>query len=88
MASRAIAVGNYVDGGYKVVIVASLLIMMQLLMVGGRLFSRKLQKVWLGVDDYVLVSATVSILAFLVTDQKLIGVGHHNHSLRACNRVT
>ena len=52
--------GNYAHGGYKVVVVASILILMQTLMVGGRLLSRRLQKVWLGIDDYVLISASVS----------------------------
>ena len=60
MSSTAMEVGNYTHGGYKVVVVASILILMQTLMVGGRLLSRRLQKVWLGVDDYVLISATVS----------------------------
>lgn len=53
------------NGGYKVVIVALLLVVMQTLMVTGRLVSRRLQKVMLGADDYALVSATVS-LAVLV----------------------
>ena len=52
-------VGDYSHGGYKVVIVASLLIFMSMLMVGGRLVGRQLQKVWLGMDDYVLIIATV-----------------------------
>ena len=44
--------GTYAHGGYKVVVVASILILMKVLMVGGRLLGRRLQKVWLGVDDY------------------------------------
>ena len=52
-------IGDYSHGGYKVVIVASLLIFMSMLMVGGRLVGRQLQKVWLGIDDYVLIVATV-----------------------------
>ena len=52
-------VGDYSHGGYKVVVVASLLIFMSMLMVGGRLIGRQLQKVWLGIDDYVLILATV-----------------------------
>lgn len=59
--------GNYAHGGYKVVVVASILILMQTLMVGGRLLSRRLQKVWLGIDDYVLISATVSSPYFYLT---------------------
>lgn len=54
-------VGDYSQGGYKVVIVAALLIIMQSLMVAGRFVSRKLQKVVLAVDDFVLVFATVSM---------------------------
>ena len=55
-------IGNYADGGYKVVVVACILILMQVLMVGGRLVGRQIQKAWLGIDDYVLIAATVSIL--------------------------
>jgi hypothetical protein len=52
---------GFEDYGYRVVVVALLLIVMQTLMVTGRLVSRRLQKVRLGADDYVLVSATVSL---------------------------
>lgn len=52
---------GYSHGGYKVVVVASVLILMQTLMVSGRLLSRHLQKVALAVDDYVLFVATVSL---------------------------
>jgi len=52
---------DYGDNGYRVVVVALLLVVMQTLMVTGRLVSRRLQKVRLGADDYVLVSATVSL---------------------------
>ena len=60
MTSTTMDAGNYAHGGYKVAIVASILILMQTLMVGGRLLSRRLQKVWLGIDDYILISAAVS----------------------------
>ena len=49
---------DYGHGGYKVVIVASVLILMQSLMVGGRLLSRYLKKAPLAADDYVLFLAT------------------------------
>ena len=47
------------DGGYKVVIVAGVLIVMLFLMVFGRLISRKLTQAGMGPDDYVLLIATV-----------------------------
>lgn len=50
---------RYGDGGYKVVVVASVLIFMQFIMVFGRYLSRRLQKVLLEADDYVLLLATV-----------------------------
>ena len=47
------------DGGYKVVIVAGVLIVMMFLMVFGRLISRRLNQAGMGADDYVLLIATV-----------------------------
>ena len=47
------------DGGYKVVIVAGVLIAMLFLMVSGRLVSRRLTQAGIGADDYVLLIATV-----------------------------
>ena len=55
----------YGHGGYAVVVVACVLIMMQFLLVFGRYFSRRLQKVMLEADDWVLILATVTILAWL-----------------------
>jgi len=52
-------VPSYQDGGYKVVVVAGVLIMMQLLMVFGRLMSRRLKNAGLAADDYVLLLATI-----------------------------
>lgn len=52
-------VTDYNYGGWKVVIVAALLIAMQSLMVIGRFVSRRLQKVPLAADDFVLLLATV-----------------------------
>lgn len=46
------------DGGWKVIIVAVVLISLQILMVTGRFSSRMLKKVGLKVDDYVLLFAT------------------------------
>lgn len=72
MTSITMEVGDYAYGGFKVVVVASILILMQMLMVGGRLVSRRLQKVWLGIDDYVLISAAVISPVILVAEQRLI----------------
>ncbi len=52
------SLSDYDNGGYKVVIVAALLIFMQTLMVCGRLVSRYMQKASLAADDYVLFIAT------------------------------
>lgn len=51
---------NYGHDGYKVAIVASILIFMQSVMIGGRILSRYLQKVSFELDDYVLFVAGVS----------------------------
>ena len=61
MASNVANAAYYGNKGYKVAIVAILLIVMQVLMVTGRLVSRRLQKVMLGIDDYVLLPASVSL---------------------------
>jgi len=61
MSSDSMDFAGFGNGGYKVVVVALLLVVMQTLMVTGRLVSRRLQKVVLGADDYALVSATVSL---------------------------
>ncbi len=53
-----IDVTDYSHGGWKVVVVAVLLIVMQILMVSGRFVSRKMNKVSLAADDYVLLFAT------------------------------
>ena len=52
-------IANYGDGGYKAVVVCIILILMQLALVSGRCFARRLQKVLLEADDYVLLLATV-----------------------------
>ena len=59
MASSAEDMTSYGHGAFKVIIVAGLLVVMQILMVGGRFVSRKLRKVPVGADDYVLLTATV-----------------------------
>lgn len=51
-------VASYGHGGFKVVVVTVLLIVLQCLVVGGRFTSRRLRKVSLGTDDYVLLLAT------------------------------
>ena len=48
------------DGGYKALVVGIVLVMMQILMVSGRILSRRLQNVHLGSDDYVLMVAMAS----------------------------
>ena len=50
---------SYGHGAFKVIIVAAVLILMQTLMVGGRFASRKLRKVSLAADDYVLLTAAI-----------------------------
>ncbi|KAL8784345.1 MAG: hypothetical protein Q9195_009077 [Heterodermia aff. obscurata] len=72
-------VGDYAYGGFKVIVVASILILMQLLVVGGRLISRRLQKVWLGFDDYVLISAaivTVTLCGLAIALPRIAGVSN------------
>lgn len=55
-------VTDFSHGGYKVVIVAGVLILMLLLMVTGRLVSRRLKRAGVAVDDYfLLVATTLSI---------------------------
>lgn len=68
MSPEFMDVAGFGNGGYRVVVVALLLVVMQILMVTGRLVSRRLQKVVLGADDYVLVSATVSLPGFVHGD--------------------
>lgn len=50
---------EYGDGGYKAVVVASVLVLMQLIMLFGRYYSRRLQRTMLEIDDFVLLLATV-----------------------------
>lgn len=50
---------QYSNGGYKAVVVASVLVLMQFIMVFGRYYSRRLQKVTLETDDFVLLLAAV-----------------------------
>lgn len=52
-------VPDYGHGGWKVIVVAVLLIVMQLIMLCGRFASRRLQKVSLGADDYILTLSTI-----------------------------
>ena len=58
---------QYGNGGWKVVVVAALLIFMQILMVCGRLVSRSLKKVRLSNDDYMLLTGTVGLGTFSPT---------------------
>lgn len=50
---------SYGHGAFKVIIVVAVLIILQLLVVGGRFLSRKMRKVSLAADDYVLLTATI-----------------------------
>ena len=54
-----ITVTELSHGGWKVMIVAVVLIVMQSLMVIGRFISRKMQKAALAADDYILLLATI-----------------------------
>ncbi|KAL9026495.1 MAG: hypothetical protein Q9196_004844, partial [Gyalolechia fulgens] len=54
---------RYSDGGYSAVVVASVLVLLQFLMVGGRYFSRRVQKVKLEADDFALLLATLFTFA-------------------------
>ena len=51
---------SYGDGGWKVAMVAAILIFMQVLAVSGRIISRSMKKARLAVDDYVLILGSVS----------------------------
>ncbi|KAL8947193.1 MAG: hypothetical protein Q9222_006501 [Ikaeria aurantiellina] len=53
----------YGQDGYKTVIVASVLILMQFILVSARVCSRRLQKVSIAIDDYILFVATLLTLA-------------------------
>lgn len=57
-------IASYGDGGYKALVVGIVLIVMQILMVSGRILSRRLQNVRLGSDDYVLMLAMASFSFF------------------------
>ena len=52
-------IASYGHGAFKVIIVAAVLIILQLQVVGGRFLSRKMRKVSLAADDYVLLTATI-----------------------------
>lgn len=58
----SVDITSYGHGAFKVIVVAALLIVMQILMVGGRFVSRKMRKVPLAADDYVLLIATILTL--------------------------
>ncbi|CAF9936255.1 hypothetical protein IMSHALPRED_010522 [Imshaugia aleurites] len=69
---------SYGHGAFKVIIVAAVLILMQILMVGGRFLSRKLRKVSLAADDYVLLTATiftVGLCALALAFPRIAGIG-------------
>ncbi|KAL8703627.1 MAG: hypothetical protein Q9201_003197 [Fulgogasparrea decipioides] len=69
---------RYIEGGYKAVVVAAVLILMLFLMVSGRCYSRRLQKVMLEADDYVLVLATLftfALCAIAITFPRIARAG-------------
>ena len=71
---------DYGHGGYKVVVVASVLILMQSLMVCGRLLSRHLQKAMLAADDYILFIATTigfGLCALAIAFPRIAAYGTH-----------
>ena len=51
------------DRGYQLIIVASILIVLQILAVGARLYARRLMKAQLLLDDYLIIPALVSTVA-------------------------
>ena len=78
---------SYGDGGWKVALVAAVLIFMQVLAVSGRIISRSMKKSRLALDDYVLILGTVSrafssIFVFRVVDMM---PGLDLHSMCPCN---
>ena len=79
---------DYGHGGYKVVVVASVLILMQSLMVCGRLLSRHLQKAALAADDYVLFLATFigfGLCALAISFPRVAAYGLHIGMIEQAN---
>ncbi|KAL9070660.1 MAG: hypothetical protein Q9161_004714 [Pseudevernia consocians] len=77
----SVDITSYSHGAFKVIIVAALLIVMQILMVGGRFVSRKMRKVPLAADDYVLLIAailTLGLCALALTFPRIAGIGAPN----------
>ncbi|KAL9581927.1 MAG: hypothetical protein Q9212_003602 [Teloschistes hypoglaucus] len=71
----------YGDGGYKVVVVASVLVLVQCLMLFGRGYSRRLQHVMLEADDYVLLLATIftfALCAIAIAFPRIAAVGYQS----------
>ena len=58
-----VKITDHGHGGWKVAIVAAVLIVMQSLMLVGRYVSRRLRNVSLASDDYMLLLATIFTLA-------------------------
>lgn len=50
---------SYSHGAFKVIIVVAILMILQLLVVCGRFLSRKMRKVSLAADDYLLLTGTI-----------------------------
>ena len=72
------------QGGYKVTIVCAILILMQFLMICGRYYSRRLQKVSFQADDYTLVLATAGLQIGL---RGKVELTNNRSSQRRCVRL-
>ncbi|KAL8865719.1 MAG: hypothetical protein Q9174_006735, partial [Haloplaca sp. 1 TL-2023] len=75
---------RYLEGGYKVVVVAAVLLFMQSLLVTARCCSRRMQKITLEVDDYVLVLAalfTSALCAIAITFPRIARAGTQQDSV-------
>lgn len=78
---------QYGYGGYKVAVVSAVLILMQFLMVYGRYYSRRLQKVILQADDYVLILATVGFNVVPINAKLSIGSSSQSRCVRLALQV-
>lgn len=70
---------RYSDGGYKAVVVASVLVLMQFIMLFGRYYSRRLQRIMLEIDDFVLLLATLFTLALCAIGITFPRIAHAVH---------
>ena len=66
---EVMSVMSHGSGGWKVVLVSTILIFMQILMICGRGVSRRLKKTQLASDDYMLIVGTVRLTKFFARVQ-------------------